>query len=819
MSGGIREWHPVSVDAWRALWIRAAHASPRAAIAARTEFHCDSTRSLSPEGAPPSARVFVASPGRYRLYVNGTLAGSGPQSSTPPTLRYDCHDVGELVVRGDNCVALLVAPIMAHPDRASAPASVLVKGEVLGGGFPLVVGTDSQWRVREAEWVAPSSDGGELHDGALEPDGWTSPGFDDSLWPRADVAGGDPPGAFDTLSPRSVPPPEVEEAFPVGSLREAENLGKLKGLKPFLRAQARKTKAKTRAKPPAFVHDATKPFSMPEVVFDFGRLVRGWPVLELETKLPGGEVLVSYGETPDIARLDRVKLSAEKMRWSPLALRSFRYLGVAVRGAARPVFCRRVSADELAPPATTRSAKPAFTCSDSKLGAAFRVARATLAATTAGGIVERPGRAAPAVTGTGLRATALAAYCMGGDMRAVREAFGDLGGREFPGAGERSDSRSPSPADVADALFWAVGLAEHVGRTGDAALAGELFERLGACLSALERAADRTGVFHGSADASCGGARSLLASGGSGPAFLMCGAYRTAAAVARGLGRETEAARWTSASGTLGRILRARFFREDTGLFTDTATRALAPRAATNAAAFLWGEMVALERVRLGRALAAGECASAESPLEAALVAEALFEAGEGAPALDVLGRFFCGMAKRGATEFWEAFDPDSPPAAVATHDHPYEGPALAHGPASVTGALALKYVLGIRPPGPGTGLELLPGRAALERASGAAALPSGEVKLQWKAERGRLQAKGRLPEGMAATLSMPLVLMDSGTPERFELMWGKKVFVDATGRAVLPEGIERWDRAEGEVRLSLAEGAAFDVTRRPSRA
>jgi hypothetical protein len=820
MSSDIREWHPVSVDAWRALWVRAPHASPRAAIAARTEFDCDSTRRPSPEGVPARARVFVASSGRYRLYVNGALAGSGPGISTPPTLRYDCHDIGELVVRGANCLALLVAPILAHPDRASGPASVLVKAEVLGGGFPLVVGTDSQWRVREAEWVAPSSESGEAHDPSAEPDGWTSPCFDDSQWPRADVPGGNLPGAFETLAPRAVPPGEVEEAFPIGCLREAENLGKLKGLKPFLRAQTRKTKANTRAKPAAFVLDAAKPFSMPEAVFDFGRLVRGWPVLEFETKAPGGEVIVSYGETPDLARLDRVKLSAGKTRWSPLALRSFRYLGVAVRGAASPVSCRRVSAEVLAPHGEgARAAKPAFTCSDSKLGAAFRVARATLAVTMTDGIVERPGRVAPVVTGTGLRATALAAYCMGGDMRAVREGYLDLGARALPGAGERADSRSPSPVDVADALFWAIGLAEHVGRTADSALAAALFDGLSACLATLEKSADRTGVFHGSMDPSGSDTRSPLASGGSGPAFLMCGAYRAATAVAHDLGREMEAARWTNASGTLGRILRARFFREDTGLFADTATRSLPPRAATNSAALLWGEVSAVERLRLGQALASGACAPAESPLEAALVAEALFEAGETEAALDRLSRFYCGMAKRGATEFWEAFDPDAPPAAVARAGRPHEGPALAHGPASVAGALALKYVLGIRPAGRGEGIALLPGRAALERASGSAALPLGEVKLQWKAERGRLQAKGRLPEGLAATLSIPLVRTESGASERFELMWGRKVFVDATGRAVLPEGIERWDRSEGEVRLSLAPGASFDVTRRPARA
>jgi hypothetical protein len=298
----------------------------------------------------------------------------------------------------------------------------------------------------------------------------------------------------------------------------------------------------------------------------------------------------------------------------------------------------------------------------------------------------------------------------------------------------------------------------------------------------------------------------------------MCGAYRAAAGVARGLGRDLEADRWTNASGTLGRVLRARFFREDTGLFADTATRSLPPRAATNAAALLWGDVGAVERARLAEALASGACAPPETPLEAALVAESLFEAGDPGSALDSLGAFFCGMAKRGATEFWEQFDPASSPAGVPVAERPYEGPSLAYGPGAVAGALVLRYVLGIHAPGREADVLLLPGRAPLDRASGAAAFPAGEVRLQWKADRGRLEAKGRLPEGTAATLSIPLARGLSGAPERFELVWGRTVFVDASGRAVLPEGIERWNRSEGEVRLSLAAGASFDVTRRPPR-
>jgi hypothetical protein len=694
--------------------------------------------------------------------------------------------------------------------------------EMTGDGLPVLIGTDSQWRAREAGWIRPSHEGGELHDPAAEPHEWTCSGFDDSHWPRADVIGGDPPGTFSDLAPRTVPPPAVEEVFPVGCLREAANLGKLKGLKPFLSAQTRKTKSKSRAKPPGLVLDATKPFSMPEVVFDFGRLVRGRPLLNIDTKAAGGEVIVSYGETPDLARLDHVKLSAGATTWTPLATRTFRYLGIAVRGAPKPVTLRRASAEALV--GLSASSRATFTCADTKLGAAYKVARATLAASITDGLDERPGRTGPPVTGVGLRAMALALYYMGtsrgADMRALRGAFIDLGARVLPGAAPRGRVRrgALSPVDVADALFWVIALGEHVDRTGDYELAAQIFDRLGVCLTLLEKSADRTGVFHGLVDAVDGQPGSPFASGGSGPAFLMCGAYHSAAKIARGLGRELEAGRWTNAAGTLGRILRARFLHDDTGLYADTVTRSLPPRATTNAAALLWGNVGDDVRIRLADALASEVCETSALPLEAAPIAEALFEARKPDAALAILGRYFSGMAKRGATEFWETFDPSSPPTDVPGLVRPYEGPSLVYGPAAVAGALALKYVLGIHPPGRDEGLLLKPGRVPLARASGVAQFPAGEVRLQWKADRGRLEMKGRLPAGTAATVSIPLERSASGATERFELACGRKVFVDADGRAVLPEGIESWTRTESEVRLVLVKGASFEITRRPAR-
>lgn len=74
---------------------------------------------------------------------------------------------------------------------------------------------------------------------------------------------------------------------------------------------------------------------------------------------------------------------------------------------------------------------------------------------------------------------------------------------------------------------------------------------------------------------------------------------------------------------------------------------------------------------------------------------------------------------------------------------------------------------------------------------------------------------KGRLPEQTRATLTIPFARDEAGFVEDHELLWGRKVFVTADGRAVLPETVESAEVTADEVRLRLRPGAAFNVTRR----
>jgi hypothetical protein len=309
----------------------------------------------------------------------------------------------------------------------------------------------------------------------------------------------------------------------------------------------------------------------------------------------------------------------------------------------------------------------------------------------------------------------------------------------------------------------------------------------------------------------------------------MCAGYAAASAAAGATGRIADASRWAELASSLRRHLRTRLLVEETGVFAEGLNRRLPPRATTNAAALIWGGLAPVERERVASALAGGGALTPLGVCESALVAEALFRAGSAAEALGVVRRRFGAMVARGASELWEEVEADAPLAVMPVTYRPGEGPSLAFGPAGVAAALLARYVLGIRftsargggsGEGWSVGVALGPGAAPVDRAKGAVPVPgtASDVELEWKAARGRLDVRGRLPDGTGAELVVPLVPDETGLAEHFELLWNGRVFYTADGRALLPPEVERCEASESEVRLDLRPGTAFRLARRPAK-
>jgi hypothetical protein len=133
---------------------------------------------------------------RYRLWVNGTEASSGPVRANPQTLRYDLVDLAPLLQPGRNVLAVLArhygAPTpwwMPAPTTYGLGAGCFTFEAALPEGFLV---SDQQWRALPGEaWQdippAPglSSARPEAFDARRLPADWTDVDFDDTQWQAA----------------------------------------------------------------------------------------------------------------------------------------------------------------------------------------------------------------------------------------------------------------------------------------------------------------------------------------------------------------------------------------------------------------------------------------------------------------------------------------------------------------------------------------------------------------------------------------------------------------------------------------------------------
>jgi alpha-L-rhamnosidase len=195
-------WGPVSAPAnfstalrtadWTAQWLKPAGSSAQP----------DRVTYLRREVTPASgeihrATVYVSAAHTYRLFLNGEAVDAWPSFAYPDEQYTRAVDVTRIVRAGRaNALGVLHRWYGGGQGRpASTPGLLLQLSLWYRDGRRAVFGTDGTWRELPAEWLPSAqrnSDGGdyvEWVDGRAHPQGWSSPGFDDSTWTTATVLG------------------------------------------------------------------------------------------------------------------------------------------------------------------------------------------------------------------------------------------------------------------------------------------------------------------------------------------------------------------------------------------------------------------------------------------------------------------------------------------------------------------------------------------------------------------------------------------------------------------------------------------------------
>jgi alpha-L-rhamnosidase len=195
-------WGPVSAPArfstalrdgdWQAQWLRPAGDSqqPDRVTYLRTEV-------TPPAGAVARATAYVSAAHTYRLFVDGAPVDAWPSFSYPDEQYVRAVDLTGTVAGGRrSAVGVLhrwYGPGQGRP--ASSPGLLLQLSVWYHDARHVVFGSDGTWRERAAEWLPSAQrnpdvgDFVEWVDGRAQPQGWSSPGYDDSTWTPATVVG------------------------------------------------------------------------------------------------------------------------------------------------------------------------------------------------------------------------------------------------------------------------------------------------------------------------------------------------------------------------------------------------------------------------------------------------------------------------------------------------------------------------------------------------------------------------------------------------------------------------------------------------------
>jgi len=176
------------------------------------------------------ARIYATAHGVYQLEVNGRDTSddllSPGWSSYDHRIRYQTHDVTELVTQGDNVVGAWLADGWYRGrlgfnggvwDNYGAEVALLAQLELTApDGSVTLIPLEKEWRWSEGPIISAGLYEGEEFDARESPIGWSRPGFDASGWhpvtvlPRSGFAAaleaptGPPVRVTDRLAPQRV---------------------------------------------------------------------------------------------------------------------------------------------------------------------------------------------------------------------------------------------------------------------------------------------------------------------------------------------------------------------------------------------------------------------------------------------------------------------------------------------------------------------------------------------------------------------------------------------------------------------------------------
>ncbi|MFO7945940.1 MAG: alpha-L-rhamnosidase N-terminal domain-containing protein [Armatimonadota bacterium] len=754
-------------------------------------FHLLARKLFSLDTAPARATCIISANNSYELQINGRWIGRGPERSYPEWQYYDEYDVTRILRQGSNIVAVHAynhgtehtGTLHQSPGRGGLIAKIAVE---LANGDEVVVATDDFWRVLRAPQYSVDNgfttqhreDYKEVYDAAKEPSGWELPDFDDSEWPTAEVLGPVPTPPWEHLIPRDIPHFTSEPVQPVNVFGHLS--GSAYGFCEHDIDNPRTLACDDDEVAEVFpLHDDFRV----QILLDFGRPVVGRFHLDV-ADCEGGKIAISYGEDLDLTRIDELLLRPGAQHYSPYERRYGRYVMLTCHDLPAPLKLRHAWFELVTYPVEEVGE---FSCNDEMLNRIWDVGRWTLRMNMHDVFEDCPFREQTLYCGD-LRVAALLAYYAFGDYTLARHSLEALARIQHENGGLPMRGLAPrevSPIPEFPAL-WLIALADYWQHSGEISLVEDLWDNVTRLLEWYHSWHDERGLMQQlPTDQRYDFVDNLAGIDQGGQVLAVQCIYHRALVAAQNMAvalEDTELAeKLQRRAGTLADAVNELYWDSSIPGYTDCLTedgepvRRATPDIESEGGAgrplnqitnglMLYCDLVPEER-KAG-ALETLVNPGAAPPVRAGYmnfyVTEALFCAGRDVEAVRRIREYWGEMIARGATTFWEVFDPQTPPKQMPERLWSLCHPFCA-GP--VYGLPA--HVLGVQPAEPGFTLtRIAPEPGDLRWARGAVPTPSGTVEVNW--QRGddgmRLQLEVSWPAAMAVELVVPLYRRDAPT-------------------------------------------------------
>ncbi len=355
-------------------------------------------REINLEDSFSAEPFFISADGRYKLYINGELAGRGPARCHPQKQYVDRYDINPFLKKGRNIIAVLVHTYGKDMSWYEMPVGLQLdffgcgglfcQGDIETGGKKLLIDTGYKWKYKQSEaWQKDVPSGGtgytEYYDFNRSLPGWNSSGYKDDGWFFPEILrlpfplGGSDIVPFTCLVERDIPFLEEKLIFPDVLVRTAET-EEMPDENASL--QVRREELETLSSCRIEENGGTLEVTTSEgravvMLYDFGRIICGR--VDLEVVSPANAVIdIAYGERltkqkglflpPDvpgisIAQVHRVRLKDGVNQFQQFEMAGFRYLKLTIRNSPLKMLLKHAGVMSCCYPSTQ---KGSFSCSD-----------------------------------------------------------------------------------------------------------------------------------------------------------------------------------------------------------------------------------------------------------------------------------------------------------------------------------------------------------------------------------------------------------------------------------------------------------------------